>query len=453
MSRDSRPPRRPSHQRQARPLSGPGNPSFDTVDDFPATHPESRAGALPPHISREDIEGDSARSILFTHKRIIDPEDTSDPGAPPRVKFVRHYTFPSTPEPSESPKFKRGAPGSPAVSSMAVDAKTQKDGDSPLKSLSWSETTVAQVDDRCIQVPLPELKNGIPGTDLTTEQKQTLSTFRGIDTKNLPDNSESRKYGPLCDIFNEVEELAGSRYRWKVVANHGESAEIGHKPDLARYPIDIPAAALAYNRDVAKDDPNIARCAWAWMNSYVEVKNAERKSPFFFARNIGKDGRQKFLRHGDVGKKARGQFIKYVTEAMLRQHRTHYYSFYLSKMSACVFRWDRVGCIASEPIDLKKNPKAFLNILYRLATSEDGGGVDDTVQLASEEDISLVNDYDPKGNQSLQEYRDLLLDDRPSYPIYKASILQHPLATLGLTEADRSSASLCLLMAPRRKVY
>ncbi|EKM48714.1 uncharacterized protein PHACADRAFT_108415, partial [Phanerochaete carnosa HHB-10118-sp] len=211
----------------------------------------------------------------------------------------------------------------------------------------------------------------MPGEDLSDEQKQQLVNFDSIDTKDLLDNSESQKYIPLCHIFNAVEELAGSKFRWKVVANHGESAEVDHKPDLARYPIDILAAEHAYTRDVIKDDKNIARCAWAWMNSYVEVKNAEVKSPFFFAHNIDKDGRQKFLRHSDIGRKARGQFIKYATEAMLRQHRTHYYSFYLSEMSARVFRWDRVGCIASEPIDLRENPEDFLDILYRLATSPD----------------------------------------------------------------------------------
>ncbi|GJE86573.1 hypothetical protein PsYK624_026530 [Phanerochaete sordida] len=304
---------------------------------------------------------------------------------------------------------------------MAVDANTKKAGESPLKSLSWSETTVAQVDDRCIQISVAEFIKLIDGEDLTDKQASSLKTFRGIDTKKLPDNSESKKYRPLCDILNKVEELAGSDYRWMVVANHGESAEVDHRPDLARYPININAAKQAYMRDMDKDDANIARCAWAWMNCYIEVKNAESKSPFFFGRNLDKKGLQKFLRQGETGKQARGQFIKYLTEASLRQQRTHYFSIYISDMAARVFRWDRVGCIASEPIDLKKHPKVFLNILYRLATTADQGGVDQTVMLATEDEVAPLEAYDPAGNKSLQDYRDFMLEDLASYPIYKVT--------------------------------
>lgn len=183
------------------------------------------------------------------------------------------------------------------------------------------------------------------------------------------------------------------------------------------------------------------------MNSYVEVKNTEAKSPFFFARNKDASGRQKFLRQGEGGKKARGQFIQYATEAMLRQHRTHYYSVYIADMHARVFRWDRVGCIASEPIDLKRHAKVFLNILYRLATSADEGGVDETVQLASEEEIALVEDYDPGDNQSLREYRDLMLGDQLCYPIYKVTMDPVLSASSILTSTHRSHAPLCPLMA------
>ncbi|EKM56602.1 uncharacterized protein PHACADRAFT_194195, partial [Phanerochaete carnosa HHB-10118-sp] len=384
MSRSSRPPKRRHRQLRGRALTGPDSPS-QAVD--PADDP----AAFPRHWSRGHRK-DSWPYLLLGYEKVSRSGDGSEFGALPSGKFVRR---------------------------MAVDARTQKDGDSPLKSVSWSETTVAQVDDRCVQAPRREFISLMSGKGLRKYQKQKLVKFDGIDTKRLLDNSESEKYIPLCDIFNAVEELAKSKFRWKVVANHGESAEVDHKPDLARYPVDVPAAVLAYTRDMTKDDPNIARCAWAWMNSYVEVKNAEVKSPFFFAHNIDKDGRQKFLRHSDIGRKARGQFIKYATEAMLRQHRTHYYSFYLSEMSARVFRWDRVGCIASEPIDLRENPEDFLDILYRLATSPDHGGVDNTVQLANADEISVLESYQPGDNLALQEYHESMLDDQLSYPIYK----------------------------------
>ena len=221
-----------------------------------------------------------------------------------------------------------------------------------------------------------------------------------------------------CDTFNIVEEIAGSSYRWKIVANHGESPDVDHRPDLARYPKDVLQAKSAYNRKVGRpDDPNIARCAWAWMSSYVEVKNGAESSGFHFG-DRDSDGHFRFFRDSDKGKIARAQFIKYATEAMLRQHRTHYYSIYISDMSVRVFRWDRVGCVATEPIDLRKDHKTFLNLLHRLATAEDNYGTDKTVTRATVAEISPIRLY-KSDNKDLKEYQEMMLDDLHAYPIYK----------------------------------
>ena len=219
-------------------------------------------------------------------------------------------------------------------------------------------------------------------------------------------------------MFNIVEEIAHSDYRWKIVANHIESPEIDHRPDLARYPKDDPQAKAAYNRKVKRpDDPNIARCAWAWMSSYIEVKNDVENSGFYFGERDA-DGNFLFLQEKDESKPARAQFIKYATEAMLRQHRTHYYSIYMSGMSVRVFRWDRVGCISTEPIDLKKDYKTFLNLLHRLATAEDDYGTDKTVERATAAEILPIRHFKTK-NEHLEEYREMMLDDLDAYPIYK----------------------------------
>ena len=208
----------------------------------------------------------------------------------------------------------------------------------------------------------------VGGTEVEGRARRRLRSFRGLGIGELTDNAESSKYRPLvrivffasctticsllaallqCDIFNTIEEIAGSGYRWKIVANHGESLDVDHRPDMARYSTDVPQAKSAYGRKVGRpDDPNIARCAWAWMSSYVEVKNGADSSGFYFGDRDG-DGHFRFLRDSEKGKIARAQFIKYATEAMLRQHRTHYYSIYISDMSVRVFRWDRVGCVAT----------------------------------------------------------------------------------------------------------
>ena len=80
---------------------------------------------------------------------------------------------------------------------MAVDAETLNDEDSSLMSQSWSEATVAQFDDCCVQIPVKDFMELIPGVDLDDKQKRLLKTFRGFDIKKLPDISESKKLRPL----------------------------------------------------------------------------------------------------------------------------------------------------------------------------------------------------------------------------------------------------------------
>lgn len=338
---------------------------------------------------------------------------TPDPDDPNPSSFVvRHTTpVPEEPEPQKEP-------ASPFMPNPATDAVAKDDGSSPLKSISWSSQTVEQFDDRCVQISVEEFKSIIGGKEVEGRAKRRLRSFRSVNIKNLPDTSESSKYRPLCDILNIIEEIAQSGYRWKIVANHAESSEIDHRPDLARYPINEPAAEVAFGRRVRRpDEPNIARCAWAWMSSFVEVKNTAEAAGFHFGTR-GEEGDFLFLRDSEDGKIARAQIIKYATEAMLRQHRTHYYSVYIAGMSARVFRWDRVGCLVTEPIDLSKDYKTFLNILHRLATAEDNYGADSTVERTTAADILPIRLY-TTDNQDLKDYREMILEDMSCYPIHK----------------------------------
>ncbi|GJE86589.1 hypothetical protein PsYK624_026690 [Phanerochaete sordida] len=249
-------------------------------------------------------------------------------------------------------------------------------------------------------------------------------------------SSESSKYRPLCNILNTVESIAGSNHRWKIVANLGESSEIDHHPDLARYPTDIKEAKAAYRRNVRQPAfSNIARCAWAWMTSLIDVKNSEEVTGFYFSLVPDENGGIPFLRDTEQAKIARAQFIKYATEALLRQHRTHYYSFYIAGMAVRVFRWDRVGCLVSEPIDLAADHETFLDILHRLATAEDDYGADDTVVLATSADIDPVREFKTT-NDDLWDYKEMMLNDLESYPIYKVTC-----PTVDLNAPDTGAAN------------
>ncbi|EKM57055.1 uncharacterized protein PHACADRAFT_92447 [Phanerochaete carnosa HHB-10118-sp] len=297
------------------------------------------------------------------------------------------------------------------------DATLASQEDSPLKVSTWSEMTLKQVDGRMVELTIERFKDLLPGKDLSTTQSRRLKTFKKV--KDLKTNSEHARYDPLCDIFNAVEILVKSANRWKIVADHPETCDVDHKPDLALYPDDQPHSIRAYMHEVNHQNPNVARCAWGWMYSYVEVKINEADAGFHFSPSSAEEGESKLLRETEEGRNARASFIKYVTTAMLRQHRTHYYSFYIAGLWARAFRWDRVGCIVSEPIDLRTQSSVFLDILYRLAKSN-AWGLEDTVTLASADDIKQLQAFDsPEEHYTV--HRDTILRFQISYPIYKVS--------------------------------
>ena len=275
-------------------------------------------------------------------------------------------------------------------------------------------------------------------------------------------------------MFNAVEELAESSNRWKNIAHIPEHTHTDHRPDIGSYSTALQAAIDAHQdgikplkrkrtkpgrgkprhpkrkktkskrhakseakdlergdsssedesdsdyEDETVDDLYRARTAWGWLISFVEVKDDEKVSGFHFEPEADEEGKPKFVRDGDVPRAARAQFVKYFTEAMLRQHRTHYYAFYIAETWVRVFRWDRIGCLVSPPIDLLKDRETFSNILYRIARWN-AWGFDETATLASDEDIQKLATYS-NVNEYLQEYRDMIMEHRAFYPIYKVFI-------------------------------
>ncbi|GJE93365.1 hypothetical protein PsYK624_095240 [Phanerochaete sordida] len=338
--------------------------------------------------------------------------------------------------------------------------------------------TLAQVDGLFVELPLDDFKSLIPGEDLSTEQLKTLPKFRFL--KKL--DNEHQKYNPLCQVFDVVEELAETSNRWKNIAHYSEDKRTDHRPDIGSYCDALDDAVIAY-KDAVKplkrkrrlgkdpkskvargskrprlttsgsgkagdeedeededessddedsdsdyeeeveviDDPCRARTAWGWLVSFVEVKDTEAVSGFHFKPARGEDGKLLLLRVGEEPEAARAQFVKYFTEATLRQHRTHYFAFYIAGTWVRVFRWDRAGCLVSPAIDLLKEPQVFYNILYRIARSN-AWGYDETAVLATLEEVQKLHAYvPPNGNEYLQDYRQLILDYRSFYPIYKIS--------------------------------
>ena len=211
---------------------------------------------------------------------------------------------------------------------------------------------------------------------------------------------------------------------FKDVAHWSENNNIDHRPDIALYPTHEQAADMYQlsKEEVKKSSaseerkPYIARCAYPWMITAIEVKTASAETGFGFTEN------EPLLRQVDKSVDVRSQFATYAAEIMLRQHRTHLYMFYIAGWRARVFRWDRNGAIVSEPIDLRKKLKTLLDLMYRLivADSKDQG-FDTTATLATEAEIAKLNSYHTT-NVYLKQYKRLMLDNKGEYPIFKVCV-------------------------------
>ena len=163
--------------------------------------------------------------------------------------------------------------------------------------------------------------------------------------------------------------------------------------------------------------PYIARCAYPWMITAIEVKTASAETGFGFTED------EPLLRQVDKSVDVRSQFATYAAEIMLRQHRTHLFMFYIAGWRARVFRWDRNGAIVSEPIDLRKKLKTLLDLMYRLIVANPKDqGFDTTATLATEAEIAKLNSYQTT-NIYLKRYKRLMLDNKGDYPIFKVGFL------------------------------
>lgn len=207
------------------------------------------------------------------------------------------------------------------------------------------------------------------------------------------------------------------------VSNWRESSFMDLRPDLVMYPTDDAQAREAYEFDKTKSNAkrsrkrHIARCAWSWMMTFVECKCKEDGSPFFF---FSKDG--ELLREGADAILGRAQIAKYASEIQLRQHRTHLFSMYFCRGYMRLLRWDRAGCIVSDPINLLENPEVLLNFIYRLARlSPEQLGYDASAAIATAKDVEKLEAYHSL-NDDLMQYRNHMLLCQKEYPIHKGSV-------------------------------
>lgn len=164
------------------------------------------------------------------------------------------------------------------------------------------------------------------------------------------------------------------------------------------------------NRPEPSTAEHKARTAWAWMAVGVEVQPDQERSAFYFE----KDGK---LMHDTVeGVKAQARFSSYSSEVFIRQHRVFHLVIYICGDRARLARCDRCGCLVSTHVPLRD----ILTFVYRLALmSDEELGYDTTAELASEDEVKVLDDVQPL-NPYAKRCADNVREDVVFYPIYKA---------------------------------
>lgn len=154
--------------------------------------------------------------------------------------------------------------------------------------------------------------------------------------------------------------------------------------------------------------PYLARAAFAWCVSVIEVKHTSEWDPF--GKETGCD-----TEAAGKSRMSRAQIIRYAGETLLRQHRECVYTAFIVAGNAYLMRWDRNGCVVSERFNYLADPAPLLNFVYAIATaSRAGQGYDTSVTLASDAQLAALNAY--YAMQEAGGYQRRFLDEMKGAP-------------------------------------
>lgn len=190
------------------------------------------------------------------------------------------------------------------------------------------------------------------------------------------------------------------------------------RPALALYESHEAARAaytLPADADLSKADEgrraHLAAVAWPWMLSTIEIAKSDSQSAFGSGGTLCETGTTTF----------RTSTYRFVTRVFKCQQRQHLFTVHISGQLARLARWDRAGCVITEPIDLRGCPELLLDFVYRLArASRAQQGYDPHAQLATPDEVDKLKEYKTE-NKWLKEYHESILKAIAEYPIYKAS--------------------------------
>lgn len=259
---------------------------------------------------------------------------------------------------------------------------------------------------RMVQIPFGTMLEMLPQSSGTFNVSDAAIDLQYFDIQGHDTRDEKKMYPAMVRVSVVVDAfcrlivlsqcqfvsraLDGSRFMVKDVADwpdpslkkqQGESLNDTRRTDLDIYRTDCaqkPKFKMAIKRP---SDPD--RIPFVAHTSYTDsVINFELKVKH---RAFG-DTASEFLLPTDEAKKVRGQLYGYPAEVLLHQHRQFYFTVYIFRTSVRIIRWDRVGALVSEPIDLRSEATKLFDFMRRIGDATDSQLGLDPAARAVEED-------------------------------------------------------------------
>ncbi|EKM52418.1 uncharacterized protein PHACADRAFT_198473 [Phanerochaete carnosa HHB-10118-sp] len=382
---------------------------------------------------------------------------------------------------------------SPYQRKISADAAAVGSEHPAPKSPAYPKEIGREMESRIVQVAFDKMLSYVPGDDMTETQAKRVSSYSGLEIdlstaspktkETLPKRSvqqtpststgagtpcppsdaptndtneeetkrqvkeirriEKGMYQVLTNAGNDIATLAKSKVVFKIVADVPESGDVDMRPDVASYYSGTghKLSTQAYKHKTSGKSTDVARCAWAWMLSFIEVKPTSKEAGFWFPPDHSPwtGPSMPLLVDDEKALGSRAQFFKYATELMVRQHRTHLFAVYVAGSWARLFRFDRAGCIVTEPISLLHDGLSFQNFHFRLLrSSREVQGYDTTVKLANSADIKILKANEPD-NEHLKKHWQTLTNEENyrRYPVYK---VECPMVSLHDSGSDSGSS-------------
>ncbi|GJE86480.1 hypothetical protein PsYK624_025600 [Phanerochaete sordida] len=280
------------------------------------------------------------------------------------------------------------------------------------------------MDTPLVQVNIATFQRLIGGRNMNPIEAKKAKDFRALAT--VPTDARHRrvlakeKNIHICRAASSVAALAAKaskqpKFVVKDVAKLRENAYIDSEVDIAIYP-SHPTARAAYSHKVESLLPHYARRAWSWMVSYMIVLRPDERSNIWFpSSDVDTYSKPSPVLNKDTDVR----LYEAASRIMRRQHRTHLFAFVISGPWVRAARFDRAGCIVSEPFPVVRSRMMLPNLLFRiLSASRERQGFDVTVELASAEETAKLEAFTTEDRRLKLHWRYIVQDQR-CFPLQK----------------------------------